>query len=57
MHANSEIVYADRLTIRTRGFFVRREKASIEVQAGSPGRTVFYHSGDLLGMTIASLEH
>ena len=57
MHANSEIVYADRLTIRTRGFFVQREKASIEVQAGSPGRTVFYHTGDLLGMTIASLEH
>ncbi len=56
VRANPEIIYADGLTVRTRGFFVHRENSSVEVQAGSSGRPVFTAHGELLGMIIASVE-
>jgi hypothetical protein len=56
VRANPEIIYADGLTVRTRGFFVNRENSSVEVQAGSSGRPVFTAQGELLGMIIASVE-
>ncbi|OYY64869.1 hypothetical protein [Sphingomonas sp. 28-62-11] len=57
VRANPEIMYADGLTVRTRGFFVNRENSSVEVHAGSSGRPVFTAHGELLGMIIASMEN
>jgi hypothetical protein len=57
VRANPEIIYPDGLTVRTRGFFVEREKTSVDIQAGSSGRPVFTEAGGLLGMIIAGLEN
>lgn len=56
VRANPEIIYADGLTVRTRGFFVHRENPLVEIQAGSSGRPVFTSQGELLGMIIASVD-